>query len=286
MTASAGENTDIGNPAPRGAGRSHHRRERTVSIIDDAAIATIVANGDLDAREALDAELDEASDDDPAPAVPTKRAKAEKKAARAGETTARKVERLQAERERIRALVPWKLVEVTTWDLEQGRLYGYNQRGEIVQYFDDHGKHPARFRAYAREEWLQAIAVLADSIDGLVETHPEYQQRAGVYVEERGEDLLLVRAKHWTLQILVPAKGTLKGKTFELRAAPGKEEFGGEDKRADQLTELLTAYLPAGARDVLLDICCQYLRPVRIRINRAVWQQEHPELAQYADVER
>lgn len=202
----------------------------------------------------------------PATTKPAKLSPSEKKAKAEADERAAK----EADRKALQTLVPWKIVE-NDWE----------QRGAINIYFDEQGHFPRVFRAYTREEWREAIKVLAGAVAGLGETNPEYQRRTGIYVEEQGDDLLLICTTRWQLLIQVPAKASTSGKRFELKPASGVDNysFGGETGRLAAFAELVTDHLPPENRELLLDICCQYLRQVRIHVNRATWAAEHPDLA-------
>ena len=115
----------------------------------------------------------------------------------------------EAERQRIQGLVPWKVVETDGYG-------NYRQTQEITQWADDWGAYPRVYRSYTREEWTQAINVLAATVISLATTNPDYQRQTGVYVEEHSDDLLLIRAKKWQLVIEIPVKSTSKGKRVEL----------------------------------------------------------------------
>lgn len=207
-------------------------------------------------------------------AKPAKLSKADRKAreeeARLAKETEAKSQR-EAERNALQALVPWKVVETTG--------YYNNQKGEIDQWADDLGQYPRNYRSYSRDEWGQAIGVLAAAVNGLAESHPDYQRTTGLYVEEHTIDLLLIKAKKWQLLIQVPTKSSPAGKKFELKDGSGQAVWGSDSKREAALAELLADYIPEDNREMLLNICCQYLRGIRIRVNRAVWGAEHPELA-------
>lgn len=177
----------------------------------------------------------------------------------------------EAERAALQARVPWELVEEDR--------NSYRQKPTIDQWADDWGHFPRCYRSYTREEWAQAIALLAQTVSQLAETHPDYQRTTGLYVEEYSADTLLIRSKAWQLLIQVPSKSSVKGKLFKLEAAAGKDSWGGSDTRADAFAEFLTVYVADEHRDILLDICCQYLRDVRIRVNRATWGILNPDLA-------
>jgi hypothetical protein len=149
----------------------------------------------------------------------------------------------------------------------------------IDQWMDDQGQYPRVYRAYSREEWKDAIKLLAVTVDELAITHPDYQRVTGLYVEEQADDLLLIRSKKWQLVIQIPSKASTTGKRFTFTATPGRDDYGMESERLDGFTELLTNYVPEDRRDTLLDICCQYLRDIRIRVNRGIWAAEHPDIA-------
>lgn len=225
----------------------------------------------------------------PAPEEPKKLSKAEKKAAREEEEHLKKEGEAKAEQERTQALVPWKVLVVEvprgarpSWMREDQDDYAFsNQKREIDQWADDSGQYPVIYRSYTRDEWKEAIDLLALVVSELAEKHPDYQRATGIYVEEHSSELLLIRAKKWQLLIQVPAKATAGGKKFLLSAPPGQSDWQEQDKRPDYLADLLATYVPAENREILLNIACQYMRDIRIRVNKATWAQANPELAKY-----
>lgn len=235
----------------------------------EATVATINTDSQLN-------ELEEIVRDEPESesVKPAKLSREDRKALAEEQRIAKEAEAkaaAQAERERVQALVPWKVVETTG--------YYNNQKSEIDQWADDLGQYPRKYRSYSRDEWGQAITVLADAVNGLAETQPDYQRTTGLYVEEHTNDLLLIKAKKWQLLIQVPTKSSPAGKKFELKDGSGQAVWGSDATRESSLAELLADYVPEDNREMLLNICCQYLRGIRIRVNRAVWGAEHPELA-------
>lgn len=228
----------------------------TVAPIDTAATIAAIdeeIRNTIDATEVL------------ADAKPAKLTKQEQVAReRAQEEAAR-----EAERAKVQALVPWTVVD-----------QHWMQSREIDLYFDDHGTYPRAYRAYSRAEWRELIATLATAVNALAETDPDYQRATGLYVEEHGDDILLLCAKKWHLIIQVPARASTSGKRFDLKTPPGVDPYanGGDAGRLASFAELLTKHLPEESRDMLLDICCQYLRPVRIYVNRHTWALANPEL--------
>lgn len=242
-------------------------------LTTETAVSTIPNLGAIAELEELDDQVRDAiagnDEAEPVDETPTKLSKAERKVQAQAAENAQK----DAERAALQALVPWKVVEDTT--------YYNNQQREIDQWADDEGTYPRAYRAYSREEWTAAINALAAAVAALPADHPEYQRRTGLYVEEHGPDLLLIVCKEWQLVIQVPSKATAGGKKFELKAAPGKDAWGGEEKRVNGLVELLAEYVAGDGREALLDVCCQYLRAVRIRVNKRAWAAEHPELAHH-----
>ena len=179
----------------------------------------------------------------------------------------------EAERMALQPRVPWKLIPGNS-----SYSTDYEQKREIDQWADDWGHYPRIYRSYTREEWTQAINLLAETVAGLATSHPDYQRTTGLYVEERTDDLLLIRAKKWQLVIQIPAKSSVAGKKFELKVGLGNPYWGGQDDRATQFAELLSM-APRESRDVLLDICCQYLRDVRIRVNKQAWADQNNDIA-------
>lgn len=188
-----------------------------------------------------------------------------------------KEKKRQAALDLMQSQVPWVVLR---------DQYAYNQQSNIDQWADDSGQFPERYRSYTREEWHQAISTLAAAVEGLNDSDPAYQRLTGLYVEEHTPDLLLIRAKLWQLQIEVPSKSTIKGKRFTLIAGDGKDDWSGKDKRPDAFADLLANHVPAADRETLLNICCQYIRDVRIRVNKAMWAQANPKLAHLVKYQR
>lgn len=223
--------------------------------------------------EEMDAEIKEiATVEAPKPA---KLSKAEKDEFKKEQEEAERA----ARRREIKALVPWPVGEIESQWNSSKLAYGYQQTTAIDQWMDDQGRYPRVYRAYSRDEWKGAIKLLADTVADLATTHPDYQRLTGLYVEEQADDLLLIRSKKWQLVIQIPGKATTSGKRFTFSAAPGREAYGMEAERLDGFTELLTKYVPDEHRDTLLDICCQYLRDIRIRVNKGIWAGEHADIA-------
>lgn len=241
---------------------------------DTTSVATINPAAALEEIDEFDEmfESDELSEADFAvEPTPAKLSRSEKNAMAKQEAAAAEKAAAEAERARVQALVPWEVVAPAGYNV------AYDQKRKIDTWADNDGRHPRRYRSYSREEWAQAIAALAESVTALEESDPDYQRRTGLYVEEHGRDLLLIKSKKWKLLIAVPAKASTAGKKIELSS--NSAEWSGQDSNADSFAELLTTYVTGDARDTLLDICCQYMTSVRIRVNRATWAAEHPDLA-------
>jgi len=250
---------------------------------DTTTVATINPGA---ARQEIDEfdemfEPDELSESDfavePEPAKPSK---AEKKALAKQEAEAAARAEQEAERQRVQALVPWKVLETAPHNGYQG----YQQKGEIDTWADNDGRYPRRYRSYTREEWTQAIDALAEAVAALEETDSDYQRKTGLYVEERGANLLLLKAKSWTFLIQVPDKASTSGK--KIAVTNTSADWSARDACYDHFADLLRNHIASEHRDVLLDICCQYMTAVRIRVNKGVWAAENPEHAHLLSVGR
>ncbi len=229
---------------------------------------TVVPVNGATTLDELDELVDSYDDDEPWPEPEPAR-----KPTKADRAAAKALAEQAAERARLQALVPWRITGPNRYGTND-----YEQLREIETWADDAGRYPRRYRSYTRGEWASAIALLAGLVDALAETHPDYQRKTGLYVEEQSDDLLVIRAKKFQLVIQIPSKATPAGKKFELKPIPGIDGWGGDTERADAVAELLS-HAAGEDRELLLDLCCQYLRPVRLRVNKAAWATEHPDLA-------
>lgn len=246
---------------------------------DTTSVATINPDAALKEIDEFDEmfESEELSEADFAvEPTPAKLSRSEKKALAKQEAEAAAKSAAEAERARVQALVPWEVIAPDQY----GRTW--EQQRKVDSWADNDGTYPRRYRAYTREEWTDAIDALAACVAGLAEADPDYQRKTGLYVEEHGRDLLLIKSKKWKLLIVVPAKASTAGKKIEL--STNSAEWSGQDSNADSFAELLTRYVTGDARDTLLDICCQYMTSVRIRVNKGVWAAEHPDIAHLLDV--
>lgn len=218
----------------------------------------------------------------PSSSDPAKLTKSEKKAAAAEEAKLKLEREAKEEQQRVQALVPWKVLVLQEPRQGFGNDWSFHeQASEITRWADEKGAYPKVYRSYARDEWAQAIDALASAVTGLAETDPEYQREMGLYVEEHTSELLLIRAKKWQLLIHAPSKATASSKKFLLSAQPGGDDYRDREERPNWLADLLANHVPVETRDTLLNIACQYMRDIRIRVNKTTWAQANPELARY-----
>lgn len=180
-----------------------------------------------------------------------------------------------AEETALAVSVPWEITE-DHW----------RQRGEIDRWMDDQGMYPRAYRSYDRNEWQNAIKVISETVHALPERDKDYQHLTGLYVEEQTDDMLLVIGKKWQLYIHIPPKASKTGKKLEITAPQGRENYSFTSERPKLFADFLMTYIPDDKRDEVLDLVCQYVREVRIYVNREHWKQENPDAVHMLDDNR
>lgn len=146
------------------------------------------------------------------------------------------------------------------------------------------GAYPRRYRAYRQEEWTAIYDALAAAIDRL---EPEDQAGIGVYIEERGDTFLLVRAKLWQLLIDVPAKASKSGKTLKITPVKAytpveryyydnRDDVDAEKKAINDFVDFAWTHLQGESRDLIFDVLAQYHPAIRFTINLRVRELSRP----------
>jgi hypothetical protein len=238
----------------------------TVTTID-STVATIDTTDQLQDQIDIDLEDDDDDDDARGSSVAAWDNRPGRKLSKAEQR--REAEEI-AERDRIQALVPWKVLRSSAW----------GQASQIDTWMDESGHFPTEYRGYTADEWKAAIAVLADAVERLRTIDGNYQKQTGLYVEEHTDTYLLIRGKKWQFQMAITGKASTTGKKLELGAAPGRDNYGFASERPGLFAEFLKAHIPGEEYERILNMVSQYMPEIRKLLNREVWAEENPTIAE------